>query len=177
MELDSSAVADGLLSGQGLSQRLQRLGCAPGAYPIDIFPEMHYQVSQRLLEPDRLAPPSGAVPVTGRRASITFEQAGALSNPVQRARGLEQGRQVFNVNCAMCHGKDGRGESEVARRFAAAGFVPPVDFTSARAQQRSDGQLYWIVTHGLGNMPPFNELLTEDQTWSVVHIIREVQGR
>jgi mono/diheme cytochrome c family protein len=76
----------------------------------------------------------------------------------------------------MCHGRDGRGESEVARRFAAAGFVAPVDFSTSRVQQRSDGELYWIITNGLGNMPPFGDLLTEEQTWSAVYVIRESRG-
>ena len=151
--------------------------CKAGPYPLDVLPEMHYQVSQRVLEPDRLAPPPDSVPTTGRRVPMTFDQAGSLTNPVQRSTGLDRGRQVFAVNCAACHGKDGHGDSVVAEHFKARGFVPPVDFTSARAQGRSDGQLYWIIVNGLGNMPTFGDLLTDDDVWSAVYAIREVQGR
>jgi mono/diheme cytochrome c family protein len=151
--------------------------CQPGPYPLDVLPEMHYQVSQRLLEPDRLAPPPDSVPTTGRRVPVTFEQAGTMTNPIPRAQGLERGRQLYAINCAACHGRDGRGQSVVAEHFKARGFAPPVDFTSARAQGRTDGELYWIIVNGMGNMPPFGDLLRDDEVWSAVHAIREVQGR
>jgi mono/diheme cytochrome c family protein len=154
------------------------VACSPGAYTVDIFPEMHYQASQRRLEPERLAPPSGAVPVSGGRPAYNFEQATSLENPVPRdPQTLERARQVFQVNCAMCHGRDGRGQSVVAEHFVRANVVPPVDFAGDRARGRTDGQLYWIVANGLGNMPPFGELLSEAELWTVVHFIREVQGQ
>lgn len=151
--------------------------CKPGPYPIDVLPEMHYQVSQRVLEPNRLMPPPDSVPTTGRRVPISFDLAAGLTNPVPKPQGLERGRQVYAVNCAMCHAKDGHGDSVVAAHFRARGFVPPVDFSSSRAQSRTDGQLYWIIVNGLGNMPPFGDLLQDDDVWSAVHVIREVQGR
>ena len=152
-------------------------GCNPGAYPVDLFPEMHYQPSQRRLEPDRLAPPPGAVPVTGGRQAYTFVEVTDLRNPLAREPGLARGREVFRVNCAICHGADGRGQSYVAERFAAAQVLRPVNLAEARARDRTDGQLYWLVTNGVGNMPPFADLLTENERWSLVHVIRDVQGR
>ena len=44
-----------------LAVALLAVACTPGAYPIDIFPEMHYAPAQRRLEPNRLAVPPGAV--------------------------------------------------------------------------------------------------------------------
>lgn len=161
--------------------------CNPGAYPIDIFREMHYQPSQRLLEPDRLAPPPDAVPFhapplerqpVSARPAWTFSQARELQNPVRPTpENLQVAQETFRVNCSMCHGQDGRGESYVAQRFAGAGLVPPVDLASSRVRDRTDGELYWIVNYGLGGMPPFRDLLTEEQTWAAVHRIREVQGQ
>ena len=152
-------------------------GCYPGAYPIDIFIEMHYQQSQRRLEPSRLAPHPEAVPITGRRPMLTFEQAGQLQNPIQRNQQSQQrAARLYQVNCAMCHGADGRGQSPVSQRFQQAGFVPPVDFAGPRATSRNDGQLYWIVTNGLSNMPPFGDLLTDDERWLMVQQIRQFQG-
>jgi mono/diheme cytochrome c family protein len=139
---------------------------------------MHYQASQRRLEPRRLAAPDGAVPVTGGRPRLTFEEAGRLQNPVARGpESLEQARRIYRVNCAMCHGPNGDGQSIIAGYFRAAGVVPPVDFDSDRVRARTDGQLYWIVANGLGNMPPFGSLLTEEELWTVVHFIRGVQER
>ena len=160
-------------------------GCnGAGAYPIDLFQEMHYQPSQRLQEPDRMSPPAGAVPHSdglnrpvAPRMSYTFEDARDLRNPLARAQGLDAGKQVYTVNCAVCHGPAGRADSHVAQRLAASQAPKPVDFTEARAKNRTDGQLFWLISNGVGNMPPFGTLLTENERWAVVHVIRDFQGQ
>jgi mono/diheme cytochrome c family protein len=54
--------------------------------------------------------------------------------------------------------------------------VPPVDFASQRVRSRTDGQLFWIVANGLGNMPAFRALLTEHELWTVIHFVRQAGG-
>ena len=39
--------------------------CETGSYPVDIFPEMHYQQSFRVAEPPAIPIPEGQVPVDG----------------------------------------------------------------------------------------------------------------
>ena len=147
--------------------------CNPGPYPADVFPEMHYAPSQRRQEPSRRSPPSDAVPISGGRPAYTFDQASGLANPVPAsAEALQQAGDLYRINCAMCHGQDGHGQGPVARYFAEAGVVPPVDFASDRVHGRTDGQLYWIVGNGLGGMPAFGRLLTDEQLWLLVHAIR-----
>src|SRR5207244_737979 len=141
---------------------LTAIGCYPGAYPSDPFREMHYQQSQRLLEPDRRLPPPDSVPITGAKTPLTFVDAGAATNPRPRTADVQaQGQSLFDVNCAACHGADGHGSSEVAKRFASAGFVTPADLSNSRVRGRKDGELYWFVNYGIGNMPTFRDLLTD----------------
>ncbi len=152
--------------------------CTPGAYPIDFFNEMHYQASQRREQPDRLAPPPDAVPVTGRRSAMTFDQATALQKPVDRTpASLDRAHELYRVNCVACHGQNGDGRGVVAGYFQAAGFVPPVAFSSERVRARSDGQLQWLITYGIGNMPTFKHLLSEQEVWTLVLAIRELGGQ
>jgi mono/diheme cytochrome c family protein len=152
------------------------IACTPGQYPVDIFPEMHYQPSQRRLEPDRSAPPPGAVPTTGGRPEYTYAQASNLPNPiVSDPTTLQRASTLYQTNCAMCHGLGGRGDGPVAPYFELGHALPPTDFASARVRNRTDGELYWLVTYGIGNMPPFHDLLGEADTWTVVHFIRQVQ--
>jgi mono/diheme cytochrome c family protein len=33
------------------------------------------------------------------------------------------------------------------------------------------------MTNGLGGMPPFGNLLTDQERWTLVYFVREVQGR
>ncbi|MSQ23232.1 MAG: cytochrome c [Chloroflexi bacterium] len=153
-------------------------GCNPGAYPFDYFREMHYQQSQHLLEPQRLSPPDGSVPRTGGRPQISFAGARDLQNPVRSTPDTQKaGVALFKVNCAVCHGAAGNGESFVAQRFTANHFVPPADLASSRVRNRTDGELDWIIDNGIGGMPPFRDLLTEDQVWALVNQVRAVQGQ
>jgi mono/diheme cytochrome c family protein len=158
---------------------LLAMGCNTGSYPNDVFQEMHYQPSYRPLEPARQAPPDGAVPVGGAAPRLTFEQAAGLENPVPASvETTRRGSEVYRVNCAACHGPDGRGGGPVAAYYerGAAGPVRPPDLASARVRGRTDGQLWWIVRRGLGNMPAFGPLLRDEEVWLVVRFIRSVQG-
>jgi mono/diheme cytochrome c family protein len=151
--------------------------CNGGNYPVDVFPEMHYQQSQRRLEPNRLAPARGAVPVTGSAPRVNWDQARDLTDPVAATpERLQRGLALYQVNCAMCHGVDGHARTLTAAQIASSGNIPPVDIGSPRVRERTDGQLYWIVGNGLGGMPPFGDLLTEDERWLVVGTVRELQA-
>jgi mono/diheme cytochrome c family protein len=153
-------------------------GCSAGTYPLDVFPEMHNQPSQRLLEPERRAPPPGAVPVSGARPQMTFEQAGDLANPLpQLPETLARGVELYRVNCATCHGADGHGRGPMASYYRdnPAAPVPPVDLASTRVQQRTDGQLHWLLANGIGNMPAYGALLPEQDLWALVTFVRTVR--
>jgi mono/diheme cytochrome c family protein len=151
-------------------------GCNPTTYPTDVFPEMHYAPSQRRGEPRRFSPPPDAVPITGARPSYTYAEAAWLSNPVPVDAGtLRRAGELYRVNCAMCHGRDGHAQSVTADAFRAAGAVPPVDFAAPRVRDRTDGQLYWIIANGLGGMPAFGDLLSDADLWTVVLFVRQAQ--
>ncbi len=147
-----------------------------GAYPRDLFIEMHYQQSYRAQEPPRLQPAPFAVPVTGREVDPgTFQEAAELPNPVPATpETMERARTLYAVNCATCHGPSGRGDSIIAGMFQSAGASPPVDLASPRVKARAPGQLYWILTKGLGDMPAFGNLLTSEERWMLVPFIRAV---
>jgi cytochrome c553 len=148
--------------------------CGPTTYPADVFPEMHYQPASRPLEPPREAPPADAVPVNGSTPHWSFDDATSLSNPVTATPvNLQQSQQLARVNCAACHGVDGHGGGPVSSYFSP---VRPVDFASERVKSRTDGQLFWLIANGIGNMPAFRSLLTEQQLWTVVLYVRQAGG-
>jgi mono/diheme cytochrome c family protein len=147
------------------------VACGPTTYPADVFPEMHYQPSDRRLQPPRESPPADAVPVTGSTPRLSFDDASSLANPLSTSDAvLQHGRDLARVNCSACHGADGHGDGAVASYFSP---VKPVDFRSDRVHSRTDGQLFWIVANGLGNMPAFRNLLSEQDLWTVVLFVRQ----
>ena len=150
----------------------------PGPYPLDIFQEMHYTAVQRREEPNRAPPPVDSVPRSGATPRLSFVQAAQRSNPLANdPHASKRGEQLVRVNCAVCHGPGGSGHPDdvLARYYAnnpAAPIAPPA-FESQRVRSRTDGQLYWIVAHGLGNMPAFQGLLTADDLWAIVSFVRQ----
>ncbi|MFN0073355.1 MAG: c-type cytochrome [Chloroflexota bacterium] len=152
--------------------------CSSGSYPLDVFPEMHYQPWNRALEPQRLAPPDGAVPITGAAPRLGWADAAALGPPTELGAGAgELGARIYSRDCAMCHGVSGRGDGPMAAYYqrAAAAVVPPVDLSRGRVQERTDGQLWWLIRNGIGNMPPYDRLLNERDTWLTVWHIRSLR--
>jgi mono/diheme cytochrome c family protein len=144
--------------------------CGPTTYPADVFPEMHYQPSDRRLEPPREAPPADSVPVTGSTPHLSFDDATPLTNPISNSPAAqEEAQALVRVNCTACHGVAGHGDGPVAGYFSP---VRPVDFASPRVRNRTDGQLFWLIGNGIGNMPAFRALLSERELWTVVLFVR-----
>jgi len=88
----------------------------------------------------------------------------------------EAGAEIYDVNCATCHGPEGKGDGP-----AAAGLDPqPASLADAHMmEEMNDGALYWRVSEG-GMMDPFNsvmpawkETLSDDEIWQVITYIRE----
>jgi mono/diheme cytochrome c family protein len=72
----------------------------------------------------------------------------------------------------MCHGESGKGDGELANSLAMD--VP--DFTDAKElAKRSDGDLFFILTTGHGDMPGEGEdRLSETIRWNMITYVRSL---
>jgi mono/diheme cytochrome c family protein len=80
-------------------------------------------------------------------------------------------RELYNKNCAACHGETGAGDGPVASSTASDPIVfadPAYMFT------RRDDVLYAKIRRGgMGtDMPNFGTLFTQDETWALVDYLR-----
>lgn len=101
--------------------------------------------------------------------------AGSAANPVaQDPRALIAGRAAYTGSCAECHGATGKGNGI----FGQATYPPATDLTSHDAVEKSDAQLFWIVKNGLSftGMPSFGKQYSDQQIWSIVSYLRELQS-
>lgn len=164
------------LAGSLSALALVATGCAGGAYAVDIFPEMHYQQSFRIQEPPRRYPAEGSVPVNGREVVPSAEVAKTLKNPFpQSAETQAQAKELFRVNCAMCHGPSGKGDGAVGAKLVANGYLRPPDLTAQTTQAKTDGELFLTLTNGVVVMPKFGLLLTEEDRWALVQYLRTLK--
>ncbi len=95
------------------------------------------------------------------------------SNPTapsaeNRAAGLAHYRSM----CVTCHGAPGVDPSEIGE-----GLNPPApDLTLPKIQSRTDGELFWIVQHGLRmtGMPAFGPTHRDEEIWKIVAFLRHL---
>lgn len=100
----------------------------------------------------------------------------SLTNPVAGdAAAIAAGKDLYNVNCASCHGESGKGDG-----VAASGLDPaPANFAVVlKEADTTDGLLFYRVAEGAkggpqgSSMPAWKGILTDDQIWQVISYIR-----
>jgi mono/diheme cytochrome c family protein len=96
-------------------------------------------------------------------------EAKAMKNPVQ---GVGNAKKTVETNCVPCHGTGGKGDGPAA----AALPQKPADWTSAKVQSETDGEIFWKISEGRGPMPPWKSLPEKDR-WEVVNYIRTLKKK
>lgn len=101
------------------------------------------------------------------------DEANQLENPLENSEKIiSAGKQIFSQLCAVCHGKTGKGDG-----ITASALNPkPADLTSKGVQEQSDGAIYWKIREGRPPMPAFENQLSEQQVWAIVHYIRSLHS-
>lgn len=86
---------------------------------------------------------------------------------------LKDGQAHFGHHCQVCHGLDGQNTGVP---FATRMSPPVPDLKTADVQGYADGQLKWIIEHGIepSGMPGWKAILQDDEMWKIVHYIRHL---
>jgi mono/diheme cytochrome c family protein len=87
---------------------------------------------------------------------------------------LAEGREHFADHCALCHGNDGRGDTQLGRNL----YPKPPDMQAPATQSLSDGELFYIIENGvrLTGMPAWGGAGAHgaETSWELVHFIRHL---
>jgi cytochrome c oxidase cbb3-type subunit 2 len=113
--------------------------------------------------------PRGAAPSGGAASAGAFFAAAAQRAPTIRPASREAGARLYSALCSSCHGRDGGGETSLARELSP---TRPADLRRCNFKFRStpSGSLptdddllrtLWVGLPG-GSMPSFGALLSED---------------
>src|SRR5271169_1540533 len=99
---------------------------------------------------------------------IPPEAAARVNSVKPTAESLAKGKKLYGYDCAMCHGKDGDGKGDMA-----SDMKNVTDFTNPDSMKgRTDGELFYIIRKGKGDMPPEGDRAKDDDVWSLVNYIR-----
>lgn len=89
------------------------------------------------------------------------------NSPEQMALGAE----IFFAACSQCHGETGAGNGPAAADLT----VPPADLTNqSLVSALSNSGMVAVVTSGIGEMPAFGSMLSEEEKLAVVTYARSL---
>ena len=97
------------------------------------------------------------------------------SSPVKTSpASVASGKKKYGQDCAMCHGKEGAGDGDLAEDM----HLKLKDFREADAlKDLSDADIYKIINNGKGKMMGEEGRLKPDEIWDVVNFVRSLSKK
>lgn len=99
--------------------------------------------------------------------------AATATNPIKpTAESQAKAKTIYSIDCAMCHGDNGNGQSEIAKSMG----LTMTDFSDPKTLAGTpDGQLFDIIRNGKDKMPPEAAGRANDATvWNLIIYIRNL---
>ena len=100
------------------------------------------------------------------------KEASIIQSPIDllNTKTIRAGEKLFGTACWSCHGEYGEGDGVAAEGLE----VAPSDLSSSTIQQQTDGDFFWKVSTGRGQMAGYKESLSEEERWQLVAFIRSL---
>lgn len=112
----------------------------------------------------------GATPTPAAPPAATGVPAD-MKDPVKpTTASLAKAKGIYGIDCAMCHGDDGKGKTDLATSMALT--LP--DFTDSKSLAgRPDGELFNMIRNGKDKMPGEDPArASNDVVWNLVVYVR-----
>ncbi len=101
------------------------------------------------------------------------------TNPLPKTRAvLDRGRERFNITCAVCHGRTGKG-GLVAKRWPlpVPSLVEPTELRepATKILDAPPGDLFDVISNGRSTMPSYSHQISVEDRWAIVHYLKALQ--
>jgi len=163
-------------------------GCTSGRPPIHLNPSMDDQpkvlsqtASTFFFDGASMRQPiPGTIAIDGLKEDAAFFQGKGADGqfvakipvPVDAAF-LERGRQRYVIYCQPCHDARGDGKGILFQRAN----VPTASFHQDKILKYPDGQIFDIMTNGMGLMPAYRWPIPTSDRWAIIAYIRELERK
>ena len=99
-------------------------------------------------------------------------EAAKQVNPVKSIpSSIASGKKSYTYDCAMCHGKEGAGDGDLATDM----HLKLRDFRDPAAlKELTDGEIYSMIANGKGKMTGEEGRMKPEQIWDMVNYIRSL---
>lgn len=168
-------------------------GCTSSSPPIHLNPNMDRQPKYRAQEESAFfyngatmrIPVAGTVARGELREDVGFyegkDDAGnhVSANPLTAGLAgdeleavLTRGHERYKIYCLPCHGANGNGKGVLWDRAQ----IQAGDLHLERLVQAPDGELFDVVTNGLGLMQGYRYPIPARDRWAIIAYVRELQA-
>jgi mono/diheme cytochrome c family protein len=97
-------------------------------------------------------------------------EAARMVNPVKPTPDSQaHAKKMYGYECALCHGANGNGKGDVVADMK----LTLKDYTDPAAlKDLTDGQIFYIIKNGKGQMPGEGDRAKPDDIWNLVILVR-----
>ncbi|HEX3572483.1 MAG TPA: c-type cytochrome [Acidobacteriaceae bacterium] len=109
-------------------------------------------------------------PVATPAALVIPADAAKMVNPVKpTSEALAKAKKMYGYDCAMCHGATGDGKGELVEdmKLTLKDYRDP-----ATLKDVTDGEIFYIIKNGKGQMTGEGERAKPDDVWNLVLLLR-----
>jgi mono/diheme cytochrome c family protein len=109
---------------------------------------------------------------TARHLSIPSSERNAKNPFAPTADVLSEARAHFADHCAICHGNDGSGKTQIGQNL----YPKTPDMRQPQTQNLTDGEIYYVIHNGirLTGMPAWGDARKDDESWKLALFIRHL---
>jgi len=134
----------------------------------EIFPE-----EQEALQVEEASIPRGFTPYEYEDSAEGYDKAKEeLKNPLPYTEAnLAEGRQLYTIYCATCHGDKGNGKGYLVEREKILG-VPSYD---DQGRAITEGSVYHVMWHGINTMGSYASQMDNEELWLVDHYVMQLK--
>ncbi|AEW02696.1 quinol:cytochrome C oxidoreductase [Niastella koreensis] len=111
--------------------------------------------------------------------TTNYVAATHITNPLPAldAVKLKEAERLYLVNCGICHGAALDGNGPLYKGGDGPFSAAPANLASgAKYVSMPEGQMFYSVTYGKGQMGSYASQLSTTQRWMVIHYIKSKQG-
>lgn len=115
---------------------------------------------------------ASSTPGPSPQAAAPASAAGAKSQAKSTAQSLARAKQIYAVDCAICHAENGNGKSDLAKDMS----LTLADWTDAKSLAgKSDEDLFKMIRNGKDKMPAeATGRAKDEEVWSLIRYIRSM---
>ncbi len=115
-------------------------------------------------------------PYTVPNDSNGYKLSAEVKNPLPALNKVDsaEASRLFNINCAICHGAEGKANGPLATSGKIGGVA---NLTTDAYIKMADGTMFHSINYGKNNMGSYASQLSRKQRWMIVHYIRSLQPK